>query len=206
MSNPAAIVGALGGAIPEPDLDPLLDAAARCFERYGIKRTSVPDIARELGVSRATVYRRGGSVDELAAKLLAREIRVALLDRTDLSRPSARTLVDIVATIVVLAKDHPVLAKLAADEPEMVGRVVFVEFRRWLQLIVPFVSPLLRRSMREGLLAKRDPAVVAEWLVRLTVSLVIAPPLGDTRALLDAVMLPVLAPVEPTRGPRRAGR
>ena len=48
--------------IPSPpggDLDPYLDAATRCFVRYGVRRTSVQDVADELGVNRTTLYRRG---------------------------------------------------------------------------------------------------------------------------------------------------
>ena len=36
---------------PPPDLDIYLDAAARCLARHGVGRTSVQDVARELGVS-----------------------------------------------------------------------------------------------------------------------------------------------------------
>ena len=35
----------------------LLDATERCFERYGIAKTTIDDIADEAGVSRGTVYR-----------------------------------------------------------------------------------------------------------------------------------------------------
>ncbi len=43
----------------------LLDAARRCFERFGTEKTSITDIAAEAGVTRRTVYRYFDSSDEL---------------------------------------------------------------------------------------------------------------------------------------------
>jgi AcrR family transcriptional regulator len=34
----------------------IVDAAVRCFERYGPQRTSMSDIAEEAGISRRTLY------------------------------------------------------------------------------------------------------------------------------------------------------
>ena len=54
----------------------LVDAAAACFERYGVTKTSVEDIATEAHVSRATVYRYfEGGRDELVLCVGLREVR-----------------------------------------------------------------------------------------------------------------------------------
>src|SRR3546814_4780239 len=60
--------------LPSPALDPYLDAAARCFVRHGLRRTRVTDIADDVGVSRVTVYRQVGTVEDAARLLLAREL------------------------------------------------------------------------------------------------------------------------------------
>src|SRR3546814_15492817 len=54
------------------DLD--LDGAAGCFVRHGLRRTRVTDIADDVGVSRVTVYRQVGTVEDAARLLLAREL------------------------------------------------------------------------------------------------------------------------------------
>ena len=41
-------------SLPPSSLDQYLDAASRCFARYGIRRVSVQDVAKELGVNRTT--------------------------------------------------------------------------------------------------------------------------------------------------------
>lgn len=37
--------------------DKIIDAAIRCFQRYGITKTYAEDVAKEAGLARATVYR-----------------------------------------------------------------------------------------------------------------------------------------------------
>ena len=59
--------------VPPPSLDPVLDAAATCFVRYGVRRTSVQDVARVLGVNRTTVYRQAGNVEQMALLLAVRD-------------------------------------------------------------------------------------------------------------------------------------
>src|SRR5689334_1463232 len=63
-----ARAGAPGdGAAPEGSAlqDRVLDAAERCFARWGAAKTSIDDVAAEAGLSRATVYRHMGNRGEL---------------------------------------------------------------------------------------------------------------------------------------------
>src|SRR5262245_52382112 len=58
---------------PPESLDPVLDATVECVARHGLSKTSLSDIARELGVAPSTVYRKVGSVDNAVALVAARE-------------------------------------------------------------------------------------------------------------------------------------
>jgi AcrR family transcriptional regulator len=49
----------------------ILDAAARCVERFGSSKTRLADVANELGVTRQTVYRYFPSVSEMLAAVAA---------------------------------------------------------------------------------------------------------------------------------------
>src|SRR3546814_13732310 len=51
----------------------LLDAACECISRRGLSKTSLSDIAREMGVAPSTVSRKVGSVDNVALLVLGRE-------------------------------------------------------------------------------------------------------------------------------------
>jgi AcrR family transcriptional regulator len=64
MSRSTAAAAAGGGAKEATSYERIVRAAYMCFERYGIERTSIEDIAREAGVTRPTVYRyfKGGKL------------------------------------------------------------------------------------------------------------------------------------------------
>lgn len=52
-----------------PQRERIIDAAERCFERWGAAKTSIDDVANEAGMSRATVYRYIRNRSELITAL-----------------------------------------------------------------------------------------------------------------------------------------
>jgi AcrR family transcriptional regulator len=68
-------------AIDETDKrDRILDAAQHLFLRYGVKRTSVDDVAREAGIAKGTVYLSFKSKAELFAAIAERLCANTLVD------------------------------------------------------------------------------------------------------------------------------
>ena len=65
---------------PGPSMARLLDATERCLARYGIRRTSMTDIAREMHVARTTLYRQVSSVEEAVALVASRQLHRFLDD------------------------------------------------------------------------------------------------------------------------------
>ena len=189
-----------GGIPPAPpaELDPYLDAAADVFARYGITRSSVQDIARRLGLNRATVYRQIGNVDSAVRLLLAREIHraLALLPSTPQDGDGADYVIELVAALVSFARAHPVTVKVLSDEPELIGPFLVTDMPELIVRVSDTLRPLLEGAMSGGLLARRDPAALAEWVTRIGLSLIIAPPAGDLREFLAVVLRPALTPVE----------
>jgi len=57
----------------DAEREAILDAAAYCYLRLGVAKTTATDIAREVGISRATLYRRFGSHEAIFLALLTRE-------------------------------------------------------------------------------------------------------------------------------------
>ncbi len=181
---------------PPPTLDPYLDAAGRCFARHGISRTSVQDVARELGVNRTTVYRQVGNVDAMCRLLLARDLHRLLLalPAPGEGRSGPDAVIELIEAVVAYAWAHPVLTKVLDDEPELIGPFLVVDLRDLLDRATAAATPLLEVAMAAGLVARRDPAVVAEWLARITLSVIAAPPPGPLRPFLAEIVEPVLAP------------
>ena len=60
--------------------DRVLDAAQRLFVRYGVKRTSIDDVAREAGIAKGTVYLSFKSKAELFAAIADRLCANTLAD------------------------------------------------------------------------------------------------------------------------------
>jgi AcrR family transcriptional regulator len=188
----------LAAGLPAPPeaLDPFLDAAATCFARHGVRRTSVQDVARELKVDRTTVYRQVGNVDRIVRLLMARELHrlLEVLPDSLLGLRGPAVIVDVLATVVAYGRNHPVLAKVLADEPELIGPFLVTEAPEMLDRIAELISPVLAAAMDAGEIARRDPDAVAQLLVRLCLSLLLAPPPGDVAEVLAELLVPALTP------------
>jgi hypothetical protein len=113
--------------------------------------------------------------------------------------------VDALVTLIERARDHPVIVKLLADERPLVGSVVAQYARPFIKRTSVAIAPLIEMAMQSGQLARRDPQVVAEWLVRMGASLVLVQPAGDLRPLLAELLIPALRPV-PAVAAKRATR
>jgi AcrR family transcriptional regulator len=59
---------------------PILDAAYACFARYGVRRTTMEDIGREAGMSRAAVYQYVRNKEDALRQLVARLFGDALAE------------------------------------------------------------------------------------------------------------------------------
>lgn len=175
----------------------MLDAAARCVQRYGWARTSVRDVAREAGVERTTVYRRVGSMPDIFRLLVALELHRLIVDLpsslpADADGPGLVT--NLLASAVERSLVHPVVAKVQADEPELIGAFLASGVSELIGRAASTLGPMLRVAMDAELIAGRDPQVLAECIVRLGLSLLVAPPPGDLRVFLAEILHPLLRP------------
>jgi AcrR family transcriptional regulator len=193
--------------LPPASLDPFLDATSRCFARYGIRRTSVQDVAHELGVNRTTVYRQVGNIEQQAMLLAARDshrLLSALPSR--ISFPiGPHSVVDLIATLVREARGHPVLAKMLADERDLIGSFVARDVPDLMERATAAFVPLVSLAVGTGNLARRDPVALSQWLVRIAASLILIEPPGDLEEFLAELLVPALTPAEetPPAGSRR---
>lgn len=181
---------------PSEDLDPFLDAAARCFSRYGVRRTSVQDVAAELGVNRATVYRQVGTIDHQIRLLIARDLHrlLAELPASLAGTSGPRAVVELMATIIRYASNHSVLAKVLQDEPEVIGPFLVSDLPEVIARVTTAIAPLLSAAMATRQIATRDAQLLAESLVRLGITLILAPPSGELETFLAEVLVPTLKP------------
>jgi AcrR family transcriptional regulator len=180
---------------PPPSASACLDAAARCIVRDGLASTSVPDVARELGVSRGTVYRQVGSMRVIVRQLLRREVgRVLTKATVPPDELDAEGLVRLMAGIVTGVAANPVLSQVLTSELPTMGVGFLENLPNNVHMLSGQLAPALAAAMDAGRLARRDPEVLAEWLVRQCFSLAVAPTAHPPEVFFGEVLRPLLQP------------
>ncbi len=137
----------------------------------------------------------------MARLLLARDLHrlLVILPAAIGDTAGPDTIVRLVVAIVDHARSHPVLSKVLNDEPHLLGPVLISDLGPVASRVADVVAPLLQTFMDSGRLARRDPRVTADWLVRQTVTLILAPPPGDLRAYVAELLVPALTPTKERR-------
>ena len=154
-----------------PGHDAVVAATLRCIARWGVAKTSLDDVAREAGVSRATVYRLfPGGKDALLQAVAASEV-AAFFARLDSRLREADTLEDLLVVGITEASRalnaHAALQVLLIHEPEVIlSRLAFHEADEVLRAVSAFAAPHLSRFLGDD----DEAARAAEWVARIVLS------------------------------------
>jgi AcrR family transcriptional regulator len=175
----------------------IVDAALGCLARQGLGKTTVDDIAREAGFSRATLYRTfPGGKEAVVAAVVETEV-ARLFSSLAVVMGEATDLEDVlVAGMVESARrlsGHGALAYLLIHEPDVIlPRLVFADMDRILFTAGDFAAPFFARW-----LSPDEASRAAEWAVRIVLTYLADPAPGtdlsdpeDTRALVRAFVMP----------------
>jgi len=188
-AQPAAVLAlALDPRVEPPDdatSEQVLDAALALAAASGLRALTMDEVARRAGVGRMTVYRRFGDKPALVQALTIRETRRCLAE-LDAAAPRDAPIDQQVAagfvTALRLARDHPLLNRLARVEPETVLATFTVPGGEVFAAMRAFVAARLHAAQEAGVLEPIDFEQTAELLVRLTLSFVL---IQDTVLDLD---------------------
>ena len=140
-----------------------MDAAASCYLRLGVAKTTATDIAREAGISRATLYRRYGSHEAIFLAVLHRESESmsddarAHLDRLDVTDPAERTLEGMMFAIGQI-RSRPVHAAVFGGDSAAwaAGQAIRMEALR--RIGQAGVRPLVAEAVADGVLYQMKAA------------------------------------------------
>jgi AcrR family transcriptional regulator len=165
----------------------LLTSTYVCVSRYGLLKTTVDDVVKESGVSRATIYRQfPGGRDELLRETVGWEIGryfIRLADHVQDAPDLACLLEDGLVFARRSLLEHALLQKILVTEPERLLGLLSTEATKTLPFIADFLRPYLAREEREGRLRPGiDLDQAADYLARSVLSLIGAPgrfDLGD---------------------------
>ncbi len=175
----------------------IADAATRCVAHTGVTKTTLDDVAREAGCSRATVYRTfPGGKEEVIAAVVDTEV-ARLFSTIAVAMGAAEDLEDaIVAGIVATAsaiEDHAALGYVLENEPgSLLPHLCFAPMGRVIEMASQFSAPFLARWL--------DPEAarrLSDWATRIVLSYVATPAVGvdlrnesSARRLVAAFVLP----------------
>ncbi|MFD7060663.1 TetR/AcrR family transcriptional regulator [Streptomyces sp. NPDC059906] len=162
----------------DPTARRILDAALEQFTVFGLRRSSMDDVAKRAGVSRVTVYRRFGTKDTLVEQTLLRE-NSRFFQRLDQAVAALPTMGERVVEGFVVAlrhtRAHPLFGGLLRLEPEVVLPYLTVHGGSSLAATVDYVTGHLRRAQQAEGRPGDDPRPVAELMVRVAVSFLLNP-------------------------------
>jgi AcrR family transcriptional regulator len=154
----------------------ILDAALAQFEDFGIRRTTMEDVARRARVSRVTVYRRFPQKERLVEAVVIGEAQrffaeleeaVAHLDKVE------DRIVEGFARTLEAAREQRLLNRLLRTEPEMLLPHLTVDGGPMLAAGTEFLAHHMKVA-RSGVPA-RERRAVAEVVARLVLSFLLTP-------------------------------
>lgn len=189
----------------------LIEAAEACFERYGVAKTTVEDVATTARVSRATVYRYFADRDELILVVLQRDagrfldrLTTVIAGQPDL----ASALVEGVLYTIDAVRTDDNLAMLFVPEAVGITTAVAGASEVLFGLTAELLRPVFEAASAAGeLRAGVDLDDAAEWVQRAVLSLLTFPgPVERSPEELRRFLRTFLVPAVVARQPERAER
>jgi AcrR family transcriptional regulator len=155
---------------PAPDdRDPVLDAALAAFLDFGIRRTSMGEIAKRAGISPATLYRRYAAKSDVVMAVGLREANrdIASIDaRIDTSAPPVEQLTRLYLEVSRRLHGNRLLRRVLETEPETVLPRLTLEAGPLLDIGRSYLADFLVRLQQEGHVPAYDVTPVVDWLAR----------------------------------------
>jgi AcrR family transcriptional regulator len=180
--------------------DRVVAAAEQCFAQYGVTKTTVEDVARLAGTSRASVYRYfpGGRDEIILAALLAsaHEFVPQIPARLRTARSVGEAIVELIVSAVDWVRSEPWRASLLAAP--LSRTLSAADAAAPYAVCAAFIAPYFAAARDAGLVRAQvglDDAV--EFVVRVIHSLLVVPGHRDrddaeTRHYVRTFVLPAL--------------
>ncbi|MET7392198.1 QsdR family transcriptional regulator [Dactylosporangium sp. NPDC005572] len=169
--------------------DDVFDAALRRF--LDQRRVDMRSLAAELGIGRATLYRRTGSRDQLLGHVLwyltDRNLQRAV--RHAEGRRGADRIVAVIGNFLHGVNDQPSLRHFLATEPEAALRILTSKRGIVQPNVVAHLEGLMQAEIEAGAFAPRlDARTLAFVLVRIGESFLYADAIADGEPDVDQAL------------------
>jgi AcrR family transcriptional regulator len=181
----------------------LLNAAERCFERFGLRRTTVDDVAREAKVSRSTVYRYfDGRGDLIAGAYLRESEAVNAKVQALMSKPGpyAERLIKATLRSIEAVRRGKYLPLMLTPEGSLLASKAVTASSAFYDTMRATMGPFVEQAKADGeLRPDLELDDLNEWTLRIIFSFAMfdSPTERDEqriRHLLETFLAPALAP------------
>ena len=149
----------------------ILEAARRRFLRFGPRKTTMDEVAREAGCSRTTLYAHFRNMEHLYASLLEQDAEAfireasAVLESGASARKKIRQIVEV--TRATYARNQVLRLAVAGDAEMSLAPIAHAFTRDQEQRIIDLLRRALEAGVREGALRPIDPERVAYLMFHL---------------------------------------
>jgi AcrR family transcriptional regulator len=161
-------------------MDAALDAAAACYLRLGVAKTTAADIAQSAGISRATLYRRYGSHEAIFLAVLTRESEAMALAAqkhlADVVNPAERMLEGMLFAIAEIRR-RPVHAAVFGGDSAAWAASQAIREEALRRIGDAGLRPLVASALADGTLSETGMADLVDWILRILISYAAVP--GD---------------------------
>lgn len=156
----------------------IMDATLERILQVGIRRASLEDIARRVGMNRATIHRRFVGKDNLIEAVIERETRRMLAEVTAIATTAPGVdaqIEDTMLHVLLQTRIHTLVTQLLRVAPEEALSFYTVQGERLVGIGIDYIVGMLDHAQQAGLIDRYDPRPVAELIARLSHSLMLTP-------------------------------
>ncbi|MFB7878603.1 MULTISPECIES: TetR/AcrR family transcriptional regulator [unclassified Nocardia] len=150
----------------------ILDATRACVVDFGVRRTTLTEVARRAGVSRPTVYRRWPDTGSLIAELLVRELRTIVAGTMPDSGLGRDRLVRGIVDGAAAVRSNAVFAKIFRTDTDLMLTYVFGRLGRNQRTLIELFATAIRLGHDDGSIRDGDAEQMAAMLLLMAQSAV----------------------------------
>lgn len=156
----------------------ILDSARELYIEFGLRRTTMEDIAKRAGMGRATLYRRFSDKDQLFQAVIMRDVQRDLVTIEGAIQHLDNALDSLLEAFVqaaTLTHQNPLIQRLLQTEPDNVLPFLTIQFDDIMTFARSYLAEQIKRAQRQNQLSGQPAEHIAELILRLLQSLLLTP-------------------------------
>lgn len=156
----------------------IIDAAYELFLAFGLRRTTIEDIARKAGIRRPTLYRRFSDKDAIFQAVFLRESRrlnKQVWQQVSAVSPPEKMISRAFVVATRLVMKHPLTSRLISSEPELIIPYLTVKAGPLIDVGHVLTGGQAKKLQTQGYFADLDVDFLMEMMARLFISIITTP-------------------------------